>query len=40
MPIVKKKLGPIHYRYVDDIGPEGLEVNCVTYQVIGETALC
>ena len=36
----KKKLGPDHYRYVDEIGPDGLEVHCVTYQVIGETAQC
>lgn len=36
----KKKLGPDHYRYVDEIGPDGLEVTCITYQVIGETPLC
>ena len=36
----KKKLGPDHFRYVDDIGPDGLEIQCITYQVIGETAQC
>lgn len=34
------KLGPNHYRYVDEIGPDGLEVRCATYVVIGETAQC
>jgi hypothetical protein len=34
------KLAPDHYRYVDTIGPEGLEVHCLTYTVIGETPAC
>lgn len=33
-------LGPDHYRYVDDIGPDGLSVTCQTFTVIGETPLC
>lgn len=33
-------IGPDHYRFVDDISPDGLEVCCVTYKVIGETAQC
>lgn len=33
-------LGPDHYRFVDDIGPEGLSVTCQTFTVIGETAQC
>jgi hypothetical protein len=34
------KLGPDHYRYFDEIGPDGLEIHCVTYEVIGETPAC
>lgn len=34
------KQGPDHYRYFDTIGPDGLEVHCTTYTVIGETAQC
>lgn len=33
-------LGPDHYRFYDDIGPEGLSVTCQTFTVIGETAQC
>lgn len=33
-------LGPDHYRFTDDIGPEGLSVTCQTFTVIGETAQC
>jgi hypothetical protein len=33
-------LGPDHYRYIDTIGPEGLEVHCITYTVIGVTDQC
>ncbi|PYY70727.1 hypothetical protein CRX42_09890 [Pseudomonas jessenii] len=40
MPEEMKKAWPEHYRYIDTIGPEGLEVHCITYQVIGETAQC
>ena len=35
-----KKAWPECYRYIDTIGPDGLEVHCITYQVIGETAQC
>ena len=38
MPEEMKPAWPEHYRYIDTIGPEGLEVHCITYQVIGETA--
>jgi hypothetical protein len=40
MPKEMKTAWPEHYRYIDTIGPEGLEVHCITYQVIGETAQC
>ncbi|WDG77311.1 hypothetical protein PUP68_21690 [Pseudomonas chlororaphis] len=40
MPEEIKKAGPDHYRYIDTIGPDGLEVHCITYRVIGETAQC
>ena len=40
MPEEKKKAWPDHFRYIDTIGPDGLEVLCITYQVIGETAQC
>lgn len=40
MPEETQKAWPDHYRYIDTLGPEGLEVHCITYQVIGETALC
>jgi len=40
MPEENKPAWPEHYRYIDTIGPEGLEVHCITYQVIGETAQC
>lgn len=40
MPKEMKKAWPDHYRYIDTIGPDGLEVHCITYQVIGETAQC
>jgi hypothetical protein len=33
-------IGPDHYRFVDNLDPQGLEVCCVTYKVIGETAQC
>lgn len=36
----KNKLGPDHYRYVDDLDPKGLEVTCKKYVVIGETEQC
>ncbi|MFU2330292.1 hypothetical protein [Pseudomonas fluorescens] len=36
----KKKLGPDHYRYVDELDPKGLEVICRKYVVIGETEQC
>lgn len=36
----KKKLGPDHYRYVDELDPKGLEVTCKKYVVIGETEQC
>jgi hypothetical protein len=36
----KNSIGPDHYRYVDTIGPDGLEVHCLTYTVIGETPAC
>lgn len=36
----KKKLGPDHYRYVDEMDPKGLEVTCKTYVVVGETEQC
>lgn len=40
MPEENKKPGPDHFRYIDTIGPDGLEVHCITYQVIGETYQC
>ncbi|WP_017530380.1 hypothetical protein [Pseudomonas fluorescens] len=40
MPEETAKAWPDHYRYIDTIGPEGLEVHCITYEVIGETAQC
>ena len=36
----KKKLGPDHYRYVDELNPKGLEVTCKKYVVVGETQQC
>jgi len=36
----KNKLGPDHYRYVDELDPKGLEVTCKKYVVIGETEQC
>lgn len=36
----KKTAWPENYRYIDTIGPEGQEVHCITYQVIGETGQC
>jgi len=38
MPEESKKAWPEQYRFIDTIGPEGLEVHCITFQVIGETA--
>ncbi|WP_434695140.1 hypothetical protein J3P89_18000 [Pseudomonas sp. Z1-14] len=35
-----KKLGPDHYRYVDEMDPQGLAVTCKKYVVIGETEQC
>jgi len=40
MPEEMKTAWPEHYRYIDTIGPEGLEVHCITYTVIGETDQC
>ena len=40
MPEETQKAWPDHYRYIDTIGPEGLEVHCITCQVIGETEQC
>ncbi|UVL43496.1 hypothetical protein LOY55_10785 [Pseudomonas sp. B21-040] len=40
MPEEMKTAWPEHYRYIDTIGPEGLEVHCITYKVIGETPAC
>ena len=40
MPEEITKAWPDHYRYIDTIGPDGLEVHCITYQVIGETEQC
>ena len=40
MPEEMKKAWPDHYRYIDTIAPEGLEVHCITYTVIGETEQC
>lgn len=34
------KLGPDHYRYVDELVPAGLGLKCKKYVVIGETAQC
>lgn len=36
----KIKLGPDHYRYVDELDPKGLEVTCKKFVVIGETEQC
>lgn len=36
----KEKLGPDHYRYVDDIGPEGVTIRCEKWLVCGETPQC
>lgn len=35
-----KNIGPDHFRYVDELDPKGLEVTCVKYVVVGETAQC
>lgn len=35
-----KKIGPDHYRYVDELDPNGLQVTCKRYVVIGETDQC
>lgn len=40
MPEKINEAWPDHFRYIDTIGPEGLEVHCITYRVIGETAQC
>ena len=34
------KLGPDHYRFEDEIGPEGVTIHCRRYIVIGETPHC
>lgn len=34
------KLGPDHYRYVDELVPAGLGLKCKKYVVIGETDQC
>lgn len=34
------KLGPDHYRLVDDIGPDGVTIRLQRYIVIGETPQC
>lgn len=39
-PMEKKKPGPDHYRYVDEMDPKGLEVTCKKYVVVGETEQC
>lgn len=33
-------IGPDHYRYVDDIGPEGVTIRCEKWIVCGETPQC
>ncbi|RYG57952.1 MAG: hypothetical protein EON56_01165 [Alphaproteobacteria bacterium] len=40
MPKENAKLGPDHYRYVDELVPAGLGVTCKRYVVIGETDQC
>lgn len=40
MPKENVKLGPDHFRYVDELDPKGLEVTCKKYVVIGETDQC
>ncbi|PHN27244.1 hypothetical protein AO240_05280 [Pseudomonas sp. ICMP 460] len=38
MPEEINKAWPDHFSYIDTIGPEGMKVHCIIYQVIGETA--
>lgn len=33
-------LGPIHYRYTDEVGPEGVTINIEKWFVCGETPQC
>ncbi|WP_236631880.1 hypothetical protein, partial [Pseudomonas tremae] len=40
MPEEKQKLGPDHYRYVDESDPKGLSVTSRRYVVVGETEQC
>ncbi|WP_455827881.1 hypothetical protein [Pseudomonas kilonensis] len=40
MPEEIAKAWPDHYRFIDTISPEGVEVLCITYQVIRETEQC
>lgn len=35
-----RTLGPDHYRYVDEIGPDGLTVSCRRYVVVRESEHC
>lgn len=37
MSINQQKIGPDHYRYIDEMDPKGLEISCVKYVVVGET---
>ncbi|KPY06301.1 Uncharacterized protein ALO57_00044 [Pseudomonas coronafaciens pv. oryzae] len=40
MPEEEQKLGPDHYRYVDEPDPKGLAVTCRRNVVVGETEQC
>lgn len=40
MSINQQKIGPDHYRYIDEMDPKGLEVVCKRFVVVGETAQC
>lgn len=37
---METKIGPDHYRYVDDIGPKGVTIVCEKWLVCGETPQC
>jgi hypothetical protein len=40
MPDENQKTWPDHFRYIDEIGPDGLTVTCVRYVVVRESEYC
>ena len=34
------KIGPDHYRFAEEIGPEGVTIYCQRFVVVGETPCC